>query len=198
MNEDQNPENQNPDQQENIVNLDEANSDTQQSAEEQIAALQAELLDTRDRTMRALADAENTRKRALKDRDDAGKYAVSNFARDMIAFGDNFARALAAMPDDAPPAVAEGLTAMDKELLSTFERHGIRKIEPLDEPFDANYHEVMFEAPMPGKPAGIIIQVIEAGYVLNDRLLRAAKVGIAKTEEPDATPPSDHKVDIQG
>ncbi len=198
MNEDQNTDNQNTEQSENVVNLDEAGTDAPQTAEDQIAALQAELLDTRDRTMRALADAENTRKRALKDRDDAGKYAVANFARDMIAFGDNFARALAAMPEDAPPAVAEGLSAMDKELLSTFERHGIRKIEPLDEIFDANFHEVMFEAPMPGKPAGTIIQVIEAGYVLNDRLLRAAKVGIAKAEEPSAPPAGDHTVDIQG
>lgn len=198
--EDQNSENQPPEQPENVVNLDEAEIGAPQSAEDQIAALQQELLDNRDRTMRALADAENTRKRALKDRDDAGKYAVANFARDMIAFGDNFARALAAMPEDAPPAVAEGLSAMDKELLSTFERHGIRKIEPLDEQFDANFHEVMFEAPMPGKVAGTIIQVIEAGYVLNDRLLRAAKVGIAKAEEANNAGPTDPgaQVDIQG
>ena len=72
---------------------------------------------------------------------------------------------------------------METEILSVFSRHGVKKIEPLDEAFDANFHEVMFEAPMPGKSAGTIIQVIEPGYVLNDRLLRAAKVGIAKGEE---------------
>jgi molecular chaperone GrpE len=183
--------------QENIVNLEEAQSEQPLSPEEQIAKLQEELLQARERTMRALADSENTRKRAMKDRDDAGKYAVANFARDMLAFGDNFARALQAMPDDTPPAVSEGLEAMEKELLSTFERHGIRKIEPLDEPFDANFHEVMFEAPNPDKPAGTIIQVIEAGYVLNDRLLRAAKVGIAKAGEENNTDPG-AQIDIQG
>jgi len=186
-------------QQENIVNLDDAQNNQELSSDDQIAQLQQQLLEARDRTMRALADSENTRKRAMKDRDDAGKYAVANFARDMIAFGDNFARALSAMPEDAPPAVAEGLSAMEKELLSTFDRHGIRKIEPLDEPFDANFHEVMFEAPMPGKEAGIIIQVIEPGYVLNDRLLRAAKVGIAKAA-PAEDGPTDPgaQIDIQG
>lgn len=164
------------------------------SAEEQIADLQKQLLEARDRTMRALAESENMRKRAMKDRDDAGKYAVANFARDMLAFGDNFARALAAMPEDTPPAVAEGLDAMEKELLATFDRHGIRKIEPLDEMFDANFHEVMFEAPTPGKEPGIIIQVIEPGYVLNDRLLRAAKVGIAKADEDSS---EDYHIDTQ-
>lgn len=156
--------------------------------EDQIAALQQELLESRDRMMRALADAENTRKRAMKDREDTGKYAVANFARDLLDFGDNFKRALESLPEDTPLAVMEGLNAMDKELLNVFDRHGIQKIEPLDEPFDANFHEVMFEAPMPGKPAGIIIQVVEPGYVLNDRLLRAAKVGIAKAEDGAADP----------
>lgn len=165
------------------------------SPEDHIAALQEQLLEARDRTMRALADSENTRKRAMKDRDDAGKYAVAGFARDMLAFGDNFVRALQSMPADTPPAVAEGIKAMDKELLSVFDRHGIRKIEPLDEPFDANFHEVMFETPMPGKAAGTVIQVVEAGYVLNDRLLRAAKVGIAKAEDKAA--PGEHKIDKQ-
>lgn len=181
---------------ENVVDIGEAIENGQAiSAEDQIIALQQELLEARDRMMRALADSENTRKRSIKDRDDAGKYAVANFARDMIAFGDNFTRAIQAMPEDTPPAVAEGLDAMDKELLSVFDRHGIKKIEPLDEPFDANFHEVMFEAPMPGKSAGTIIQIIEAGYVLNGRLLRAAKVGIAKA---DASAPSgDHQIDTQ-
>lgn len=182
----------------NVVNMDDAkqNEAGDKTPEQMIADLQAELLDARERTMRALADAENTRKRAIKDRDDAGKYAVSNFARDLLDFSDNFKRALESMPEDTPPAVGEGLTAMRTELLNTFERHGIRKIEPLDEMFDANFHEVMFEAPAPDKKAGTIIQVIEAGYVLNDRLLRAAKVGIAKAGEQNTDPGA--QVDIEG
>lgn len=192
------PENETPEeQQENVVNM--ADAAPSLTADDQIIALQNELLEARDRMMRALADAENTRRRAQKDREDAGKYAVASFARDLVSFSDNFKRALDSLPDDTPAAVREGLDAMDRELLATFDRHGIRKIEPLDEMFDANFHEVMFEAPVPGKQAGIIIQIIEAGYVLNDRLLRAAKVGIAKADAagPQNTDPG-AKIDIQG
>ena len=144
--------------------------------------------------MRALADSENTRRRAIKDREDASKYAVQSFAKDLLDFSDNFHRALAAIPaelhdDERIASVISGLEAMDANLLKSFEKHGIRKIEPLDEPFNPNFHEVMFEAPIPGKPGGIVIQVVEAGYVLNDRLLRAAKVGIS---EGDGT---SHQVD---
>lgn len=185
---------------ENIVNLDGMNGEPslEITPDAIIDNLQQELAEARDRTMRALADAENTRKRAVKDRDDAGKYAVSSFARDLLDFSDNFKRALDAMPEDTPTAVTQGLDAMQTELLSTFDRHGIKKIEPLDEAFDANYHEVMFEMPA-DKPAGTIVQVIEAGYVLNDRLLRAAKVGIAKAA-PNETGPTDPgaQVDIEG
>lgn len=193
---------------ENVVNLDPtepaledalnaAKENLPPTAEEQIAALQQELLDNRDRTMRALAEAENTRKRAMKDRDDAGKYAIAKFARSLLDFSDNFERALAAIPEDIKSVdprvtnVVEGIEAMQRELNDVFDKNGIQKIEPLDEPFDANFHEVMFEAPVAGKAAGIIIQVIEPGYILNDRLLRAAKVGIAKAgaEHKSSTDP---------
>ena len=175
----------------NIVNLDGMNGEPslELTPDVLIQNLEHELTEAKNRTMRALADAENTRKRAQKDREDAGKFAISSFARDLLDFGDNFKRALEAMPEDTPDAVRGGLEAMEREMLATFDRHGIKKIEPLDEMFDANFHEVMFEAPMEGKAAGTIIQVIEAGYVLNDRLLRAAKVGLAKAD-PNADPGS--------
>ena len=147
-----------------------------------VQELESQLADANDKMMRALAEAENTRRRAVKDREDAGKFAVQSFAKDLLDFADNFHRALESMPEDAPEAITGGLEAMQRELLACFERNGIRKINPLDEPFDPNMHEVMFEAPVPGKTGGIIIQVIEPGYVLNGRLLRAAKVGIAKAE----------------
>ena len=160
-----------------------------------IKALEAELADAKDKMMRALADAENTRRRAVKDREDAGKYAVTSFAKDLLDFSDNFHRALSAIPqdlhdDERIASIITGLEAMDTQLLKTFERHGIKKIEPLDETFNPNFHEVMFEAPVPGKPGGVVIQVVEAGYVIADRLLRAAKVGISK-----GGPLSDHQVD---
>ncbi len=150
-----------------------------------IAALETEVSEWKEKMMRALADAENTRRRSVKDREDAGKYAVTGFAKDLLDFSDNFHRALAAIPpelhdDERIASIISGLEAMDANLLKTFEKHGIKKIEPLDETFNPNFHEVMFEAPVPGKPAGIVIQVVEAGYVIADRLLRAAKVGISK------------------
>lgn len=152
-----------------------------------LEGLKAALAEAQDKMMRALADAENTRRRAAKDREDAGKFAVSAFAKDMLEFAGNFGRALSAIPDEVKSdpkisAITEGINAMERELLKVFERHGIQKMEPLDQPFNPNFHEVMFEAPMPGKPGGTVIQVIEAGYTLNGRLLRAAKVGIAKAE----------------
>ncbi len=160
-----------------------------------IAALEVELFDAKDKMMRALAEAENARRRAVKDREDAGKYAVTNFARDLLDFSDNFHRALAAIPadlheDERIGVIITGLESMDANLLKTFERHGIKKIEPLDEPFNPNFHEVMFETPIPGKPGGLVIQVVEAGYVIADRLLRAAKVGVSKGGAG-----ADHQVD---
>lgn len=156
------------------------------SAAGKITALETALLDARDKMMRALAEADNVRKRAAKDREDAGKFAVSSFAKDLLDFSDNFHRALESIPADLKTldprlgAVMDGITAMERELIKTFGKHGIQKIEPLDMPFDPNLHEVMFEAPVPGKPGGLVIQVVETGYVLNGRLLRAAKVGISK------------------
>src|SRR5690606_15641913 len=131
---------------------------TQEAAPDETAALKAALAEAQDKMMRALAEAENTRRRAKLEREDAGKYAVSAFAKDMLEFAGNFERALAAIPDEvkADPkiaAIAEGIGAMERELLKVFERHGIRKMEPLDQPFNPNLHEVMFEAPMQGKPS---------------------------------------------
>lgn len=160
-----------------------------------ITTLQAEVANAKDQTLRALADAENTRKRAQKEREDAGKYAISAFARDLLEFSDNFQRALAAIPDDAKAnpqvaAVMEGIAAMEKDLFATFEKHGIQKITPLGEMFNPNFHEAMFEAPGTGKPGGTVVQVVEPGYIIKDRLLRPARVGVAKAD--DGTPPGGH------
>lgn len=164
-----------------------------QAAPDRLGIVEAELARAQDQLLRALADAENTRKRAQRDRDDAGKYAISAFARDLLDFGDNFHRALEAIPaelktDERIAGVMAGIETMEKELIRTFEKHGITKIIPMDQPFDPNFHEVMFEAPGTGKPGGMIIQVIEPGYVINDRLLRPARVGIAKGDGATARP----------
>ncbi|MBU0860098.1 MAG: nucleotide exchange factor GrpE [Alphaproteobacteria bacterium] len=164
-----------------------------------IEALQAEVAAAKDQTLRALADAENTRKRALKEREDAGKYAISAFARDLLEFSDNFHRAMTAIPDEVKTderivAVMTGIEAMEKDLFSTFEKHGIQKITPLGEMFNPNFHEALFEAPGTGKPGGMIIQVVEPGYIIKDRLLRPARVGVAKAD--DGAPAGGH-VDTQ-
>ncbi|MBN8521781.1 MAG: nucleotide exchange factor GrpE [Alphaproteobacteria bacterium] len=151
-----------------------------------ISALESALKAEKDNALRTLAEADNIRKRALKDREDAVKFAITSFAKDLLDFSDNFHRGLSAIPDELKKSdprfanVMDGISAMERELLKTFSKHGIQKIEPLDQPFDPNFHEVLFETPLPGKPGGLVIQVVEAGYVLNGRLLRAAKVGISK------------------
>lgn len=155
----------------------------------QISELQQQVAATRDQGLRALAEADNARKRALKDREDASKYAISNFARDLLDYTDNFKRAIDSIPeelktsgDDRITNLLTGLEAMQRQLLQTFEKNGIKKLEPRDEPFNPHFHEVMFEVPGTGKPAGTIIQLVDAGYILHDRLLRPARVGVAKDE----------------
>jgi molecular chaperone GrpE len=155
----------------------------------ELEKLREELQTTKDQTLRALAEAENVRKRSVKEREDTKKYAISSFAKDLLDFADNFGRALKSIPlelaeeDTRIKSVIDGIQAMDKELLNTFEKHGITKIEPIDEIFDPNLHEVMFEAPQPDKPSGTIIELIEPGYLLHGRLLRPARVGVAKSDD---------------
>ena len=161
----------------------------------------------KDQMIRALADAENTRKRAQKEREDASKFAVSSFARDLLSVADNLRRALDAVTDEIlgenpnMKNLMDGVNATEREMLSCFERNGIVKIEPLDEKFDPNFHEVMFEAPMPDKESGIIIQILEPGYMINDRILRPARVGISKNDGSGSTPPSSpdsgHAIDTE-
>jgi len=162
-----------------------------------IQVLEEENARIKDHMVRALADAENTRKRAVKEREDASKFAISGFAKDILSVADNLRRALEAIPEEQTEqlqSLINGIEATERELLRTFEKNGIQKLEPLDQQFDPNFHEVMFEAPIPDKAAGTIIQIIEPGYVLNNRILRPARVGIAKdgaeTTEQD-TPKTD-------
>ncbi|MCB1652086.1 MAG: nucleotide exchange factor GrpE [Alphaproteobacteria bacterium] len=163
-----------------------------------VGALQDELDKAKDQAMRALAEAENTRRRAAREREDATKYSIARFAKDLLDVSDNLRRALEAVPEDLLESeprlknLVDGIEATERTLLKAFDTHGIKKLEPLDEPFDPNFHEVMFEAPVPGKPAGTVMQVIETGYILHDRLLRPARVGISKddgTQGGGNTPP---------
>lgn len=162
--------------------------------QKRVAELEAENAALKDQALRALAEAENTRRRAERDREDASKYGISNFARGLLTAADNLRRAITAIPqelrdsDARITALTTGIEATERELLAAFDRVGIKKIASLDAPFNPNLHEVIFEAPGTGKPAGTIIQVVEEGYTIHDRLLRPARVGVAKADAGDAPP----------
>lgn len=152
---------------------------------DEIDKLRAERDDMRDRFMRALADAENSRKRSDRDRREAEMYGGSKFARDMLPVYDNLKRALDAAQEEketAGAALLEGVGLTMRELLNIFDRHGIRLIMPeIGEKFDPEYHQAMFEAPVPNTKAGDIIQVMAEGFMLSDRLLRPAQVGVSSS-----------------
>lgn len=149
----------------------------------ELATVTTERDDFRDRYMRALADADNSRKRADRDRKEAENYGGSKLARDMLPVFDNMNRAIGAITDEQRAehaALIEGIDLTMRELVAVFARHGIQQIAPLvGDRFDPLQHEAMFEAPVPGTKAGDIIQVMEVGFMLHDRLLRAAKVGVS-------------------
>lgn len=153
------------------------------SAGPNVDAIIAERDEYRDRFMRALADAENARKRADKERRDAEQYGGTRLARDLAPVHDNLTRALAHTTDEmraAAGALIEGVELTLRELESIFAKHGIEVIiPPLGSKFDPQVHEAMFEAPVPGTVAGTIIQVMDNGFMLHDRLLRPAKVGVS-------------------
>ncbi len=147
--------------------------------------LRAERDDYKDKFMRALADAENARKRGDKARRDAEQYGGSKLARDMLPVYDNMKRALEAATDEQKEVAAgllEGVELTMRALKDVFQKHGIEVITPeVGDRFDPNVHEAMFEAPVPGTRAGDIIQVSAEGFMLHDRLLRPAQVGVSST-----------------
>jgi len=155
-----------------------------EGAEGRIAELEKQLAEMKDRALREMADAENTRRRAQKEREEISKYAVGNFAKEMLSVADNFRRALDSAPQDiADPAVKNlvtGIDATERQMEATLERFGIKKIDPVGQPFDPNFHQVMNEVDAPDQPAGTIMQVLQSGYMIHDRLLREALVVVAK------------------
>ena len=163
------------------------------SPETRIGELEAELAEQKDRLLRALAETENVRRRAQREREDASKYAVAGFAKDLLSAADNLRRALDSLPesearDDRTRSLLAGVEATERELLGIFERYGIKRIDPKGERFDHNFHQAIFEAERPDQPTGTIIEVLQPGYVLHDRLLRPAMVGVAKGAPKPAEP----------
>ena len=159
-----------------------------------IQALNAENVELKDKLLRALAETENTRRRAERERSDASTYAVTRFAREMLTIADNFARALSHLPpavrDAADPqikAVIEGVEATERQLLAALESYGIKQIDTSDGKFDPNLHQAIAEVAGEGRPAGSIVNVVQAGYTIGDRLLRPAMVTVARKEAGNGT-----------
>lgn len=158
----------------------------QPAESDRTAALEAEVAGLKDRLLRALAETENVRRRAEREKEDAAKYAIAGFAREMVTVADNFALALqnvnaeARKADPALDALVTGVEMTQREMMNAFERAGIRAIDALGQRFDHNYHEAMYEIEEGSRPAGTVVQVIKTGYLLKDRLLRPAQVGVSK------------------
>jgi molecular chaperone GrpE len=155
------------------------------------AELEAEIAKLKDQMLRALAESENVRRRVERERDEAKRYGAVALARETLAVADNLRRALDLVPESARKeselldALLVGIEGTERQLLAAFDKHGIKKIEPLGERFDYNLHQAMFEVENTGKPAGTVVQVMQPGYVLGDRLLRPAMVGVAKGGQPE-------------
>ena len=153
-----------------------------------ITALQAELAEAKAAVLYAQAETQNVRRRLEKDAQDARAYAATGFARDMLSVSDNLTRALEAIPadlreDDRFKGLITGLEATSRELVSVFERNGITRVNALGEKLDPNRHQAMIELPTADAEPGTIVQEMQAGYMIKDRLLRPALVGVAKAVE---------------
>lgn len=140
----------------------------------------------KDQVLRIAADMENLRKRTAREIQDAKTYATTNFARDMLAVSDNLRRALDAIPADALAedsglkALAEGVEITERAMLNTLERHGVTQISPEGQKFDPNFHQAIFEVPNPDVPNNTVVQVMQTGYAIGDRVLRPAMVGVSR------------------
>jgi molecular chaperone GrpE len=167
------------------------------SLQEVVAALQAEvnelrskqseIEDLKDKLLRAHAEMENIRKRAERENEDAAKYAITKLARDIVGVGDNFQRAIDAVPagaaeqDPTLKSFLEGVTMTERELLNVLDRHGIKRLQPMNEPFNPHLHQAVTQVPRDDVPSGTIVAVYQAGYTIADRVLRPAMVGVAQS-----------------
>ena len=179
----------------------EAEAETQEPREdpgedpaERLVEVEAEAAELRDKLLRALAETENVRRRAQREREDARKYAIAGFAREMLTVTDNLRRAVDSVPaeargeSEAVENLVVGVEMTERAMLGAFERSGIQPIEAMGRKFDHNFHEALFELEDTSVPSGTVLQVMEQGYVLHDRLLRPAKVVVSRggpKEDPE-------------
>ncbi len=152
-----------------------------------MAELAKQAADHKDRWLRTLAEMENLRRRTEREVADARTYGVANFARDVLVVADNMSRAMQALDaeirekaDAGVKALLDGVELTERELLNVLEKHGIKKLDPQGQKFDPNVHQAMFEVPDPSVPSGTVVQVVQPGYTIGERVLRPALVGVAK------------------
>lgn len=162
-----------------------ANDAGQGTPDGRLAELEAEVARLKDQALRAMAEAENTRRRAQREIEDNNKYAISNFARDLLPFADNLRRALDQLPpelraDEKVNQFVTGIELIEREFVQTFERSQIKRVEPLGQPFDHNLHQAVAQVEAADKPPGTVVQVLQSGYTLHGRLLRPAMVVVSK------------------
>jgi molecular chaperone GrpE len=149
------------------------------TVEDVLAAKDAEIAEIKDRMLRAVAEVENVRRRLEREKQEASAYAVTGFARDLLAVADNLRRALDAAGGEASPLLA-GVEMTERELLKAFDRHGIARIESVGQKLDPHKHQAMLEVDADGAESGTIVSELQSGYMLRDRLLRPAMVSVAK------------------
>ena len=158
-----------------------------EAAPDPVAQLAKEAAELKDRLLRTLAEMENLRRRTEREVADARTYGVTNFARDILAVADNMERALKALDDEirekadaGVKALLDGVELTERELIKAMEKHGVKKLEPQGQKFDPNLHQAMFEIPDESVPAGTVVQIMQPGYTIGERVLRPALVGVSK------------------
>ena len=151
--------------------------------------LELKISELKDQLLRAVADSENIRKRSEREKEQTRKFGIANFAKDLLSIADNLGRALDAAPknedikDDAIKNIVIGIQMTEQELQKAFDNNNIRKIDPIGEKFDYNFHQAMFEVEETDKEPGVVVQVLQPGYAIDDRILRPAMVGVSKAKD---------------
>ena len=170
-------------------------------ASDDVEALQTEVAALKERLLRAMADSENIRRRAEREKSDAAKFGIASFARDLLSVADNLSRAIASAPESADAeafkTLITGVQMTETDLLAVLSRHGVARIEPKGERFDPNLHQAVAEVPGSGEPAGVVVDVAQPGFVIGERVLRAAMVTVSNGKGA-AAPASDDASDAPG
>ena len=182
------------------LTAEEIDSGPEDTTKEPVEALEEQVSELKDQLLRSVAELDNYRKRAEREKEQLRKFGIANFAKDLLSAADNLRRAVESGPSDLEGAdesvknLIVGVEMTEKELLNALEKNGVRKIDPTGEKFDYNFHQAMFEVETDKEEPGIVMQVLQPGYAIEDRVLRAAMVGVSKSNTSDQPERVDEKV----